>query len=89
MSAVDTAVAYSPYPARIVPRRCAASRIGCGRSPLAAVYALSARKGSETPQSPFGSSDDWERCKSRHTWGRWQDSASIIKGQSFIYTTLI
>ena len=31
---------YMPYPARIVPRRCAASRIGCGRSPPAAVYAL-------------------------------------------------
>lgn len=53
MSAVDTAVAYSPYPAHIVPRRCAASRIGCGRSPPAAVYDLSARKGSETPQSPL------------------------------------
>ena len=37
------------------------------------VYVLSARKGSETPQSPFGSSNDWELCKSRHTWERWQD----------------
>ena len=62
VSAVDTAVAYSPYPARIAPRRCVASRTGYVRSPLAAVYVLSVRKGSETPQSPFGSSDDWERC---------------------------
>lgn len=70
MSAVDTVVVYSPYPARIAPRRCAASRIGYERSPLAVVYVLSVRKGLETPQSPFDSSDDWERCKSRHTWER-------------------
>ena len=75
MSAVNTTVAYNPYPVRIALQRCAASRIGYEKTPLAAVYVLSARKGSETPQSPFGSSNDWELCKSRHTWERWQDSS--------------
>lgn len=63
MSAVDTAVAYSLHPARIAPRRCAASRTGYVRSPLAAVYVLSVRKGSESHQSPFGNSGDWVQCK--------------------------
>lgn len=34
MSAVDTEVAYSPYPARIVPQKCVAPENVCSGNPL-------------------------------------------------------